>query len=87
MNDEEVKTPLKSNSDKLVESDIKVIGDKSTVCQLTMLIAYIRHAIQTKQCHDITVRVGSKSNSDFFGFQVNNREIKDYITQNLIEIN
>lgn len=73
--------------DKLVESHIKVIGDKSTVCQLTMLLAYIRHAIQNKQQKTITVNVGSKVNSDFFGFQVNDQEIKDYITQDSIDIN
>ncbi len=77
----------KSNQSKLVESNIKVIGDKSTVCEVVQLLAYIRHAIKNKQQIKIEVNVGSKVNSDFFGFQVNEQEIKDYITQNYIEIN
>lgn len=75
------------SKDKLVESHIKVIGDKSTVCQLTMLLAYIRHAIQNKEQKTIAVKIGSKVNSDFFGFQVNDQEIRDYLTQDTIEIN
>ena len=77
----------KSNQSKLVESNIKIIGDKSTVCEVVQLLAYIRHAIKNKQQIKIEVNVGSKVNSDFFGFQVNEQEIKDYITQDYIEIN
>lgn len=77
----------KTNQSKLVESNIKVIGDKSTVCEVIQLLAYIRHAIKNKQQIKIEVNVGSKVNSDFFGFQVNDQEIKDYISQEYIEIN
>lgn len=77
----------KVNQSKLVESFIKIIGDKSTVCEVIQLLAYIRYAIQNKQQTKIEVNVGSKVNSDFFDFQVNQQEIKDYIAQNYIEIN
>lgn len=77
----------KTIQSKLVESSIKVIGDKSTVCEVIQLLAYIRHAIKNKQQIKIEVNVGSKVNSDFFGFQVNEQEIKDYISQEYIEIN
>lgn len=77
----------KTNQSKLVESNIKVIGDKSTVCEVIQLLAYIRHAIKNKQKIKIEVNVGSKVNSDFFGFQINGQEIKDYISQSYIEIN
>lgn len=77
----------KTNQSKLVESNIKVIGDKSTVCEVVQLLAYIRYAIKNKQQIKIEVNVGSKVNSDFFGFQVNDQEIKDYIAQSYIEIN
>lgn len=77
----------KTIQSKLVESSIKVIGDKSTVCEVIQLLAYIRYAIKNKQQIKIEVNVGSKVNSDFFGFQVNEQEIKDYISQEYIEIN
>ena len=77
----------KTIQSKLVESSIKVIGDKSTVCEVIQLLAYIRHAIKNKQQIKIEVNVGSKVNSDFSGFQVNEQEIKDYISQEYIEIN
>ena len=77
----------KTIQSKLVESSIKVIGDKSTVCEVIQLLAYIRHAIKNKEQIKIEVNVGSKVNSDFFGFQVNEQEIKDYISQEYIEIN
>ena len=77
----------KTIQSKLVESSIKVIGDKSTVCEVIQLLAYIRHAIKNKEQIKIEVNVGSKVNSDFFVFQVNEQEIKDYISQEYIEIN
>lgn len=78
---------LETNPSKLVEIDVKIIGDKTTACQLVQLLAFIRHAIQNKKHSEIKVNIGSKVNSDFFGFQVNGSEIKDYITQSYIEIN
>ena len=36
---------LETNPSKLVEINVKIIGDKTTSCQLVQLLAFIRHAI------------------------------------------
>lgn len=71
----------------VADSDIRLIGDKMTICQVVQLLAYIRHAIKNNLQTEIKVKIGSKiANSDFM-FAVNGLEIPDYITQPEAEIN
>lgn len=71
----------------LLEANIRMIGDATTIADIVKLIAYIRHAIQNKEQATITVDIGKNVNSDFFGFQVNQSEIRDYLTQSQVSIN
>lgn len=71
----------------VVDSDVRLIGDKMTICQVVQLLAYIRHAIKNNLQTEIKVKIGGKiANSDFM-FAVNGLEIPDYITQPEVEIN
>lgn len=71
----------------VVDSDVRLIGDKMTICQVVQLLAYIRHAIKNNLQTEIKVKIGGKiANSDFM-FAVNGLEIPDYITQPEAEIN
>lgn len=70
-----------------VETNIKVIGDKTTVCQIVQLLAYIRHTIKNGEKTDITVKIGRNVADGHFLFDVNGLEIPDLITQKFVEIN
>jgi hypothetical protein len=71
----------------LVDTQIKIIGDRRPVNQVIKLLAYIRHAIKNNLQTEIKVKIGHNVvNSDFL-FDVNNFEIPDLITQKTIEIN
>ena len=87
MEQNEVNSENLKSLDGLSETDIKIIGDWSTICQVIQLLAYIRHAIKNKKQTEIKVNIGSNVNSDFFSFQVNNAQIRDYISKDYIEIN
>ena len=71
----------------IADSDLTLIGDKSTICQVVQLLAYIRHAIQNNLQTEIKVKVGHKIANGTFMFAVNGLEIPDYRTQDEIEIN
>ena len=72
---------------KHVETDIKIIGDKTTNTQIVMLLAYIRYFLQRKQSSEIKVNIGKHVNSDFFAIQVNDQEIPELIPKDSVDIN
>lgn len=76
---------LEYNSN-LVETHIKMIGHKLPISRIVLLLAYIRHAIQTGNKTEITVKIGNYINNCDFMFDVNDMQIDDYITKNEIEI-
>lgn len=71
----------------LTNSLIRVIGDKYTVCQVVQLLAYIRHAIKEDKPTEIKLKIGTKIAGGQFLFDVNQLEVPDYITQDVVEIN
>lgn len=76
-----------SYNNNLTETDVKLIGDQTTICQIVVLLSYIRHAIKNNMKTDISVKIGSKIANGQLLFDVNGLEIPDIITQNLVEIN
>lgn len=78
-NDEELKNSF--------ETDIKLIGDKNTITQIVILLAYIRRYLQTNTSGDIHVSIGKNMKTDFFAMQVNDQEIKDINPSENVEIN
>ena len=70
-----------------VETDIKIIGDKSTVSQIVLLLAYIRAYLQSKEDGEIKVKIGKNMVSQFFAFQVNDQEIVQVKPKDELEIN
>ena len=81
---EQVQSPFKKD---IADSDVTLIGDKPTICQIVQLLAYIRHAIQNNMKTEINVKIGHKIANGTFMFAVNGLEIPDYRTQPDIEIN
>lgn len=73
-------------NNKLVETNIKIIGDKTIICQIVQLLAYIRHSLKNNNKDTIKVNIGNTIANSQFMFDVNGLEIPDFITQNTIEI-
>lgn len=71
----------------LVETTVRFIGNKQTICQVVKLLAYIRHAVKNSKQTNISVNVGKHIVNTDFTFDVNDTEIPDLITQNTIDIN
>lgn len=71
----------------LAETNIKMIGDQSTLCQIVLLLSYIRHAIRNNMQTDINVKIGKKIANGQLMFDVNGLEIPDMIVQDNVEIN
>ena len=71
----------------LVETDVRIIGDSQAISQVVLLLAYIRHALRNNLHTKIEVEVGKDIANVDFAFDVNQQEIKDYISQEYIEIN
>lgn len=64
-----------------------MIGDQSTLCQIVLLLSYIRHAIRNNMQTNINVKIGQKIANGKFLFDVNGLEIPDMITKDFVEIN
>lgn len=75
------------NDSNLVETQIKLITDRTTACQIVQFLAYLRHAIKNNTQATINIKIGSKIANGKLLFDVNGLEIPDLITQDLVEIN
>jgi hypothetical protein len=71
----------------LAEVNIKMIGDNTTLCQIVLLLSYIRHAIKNNLKSNIDVKIGEKIANGQLMFDVNGLEIPDMIIQDKVEIN
>ena len=71
----------------LAEVNIKMIGDNTTLCQIVLLLSYIRHAIKNNLKSNIDVKIGEKIANSQLMFDVNGLEIPDMIIQDKVEIN
>lgn len=71
----------------LAEVNIKMIGDNTTLCQIVLLLSYIRHAIKNNIKSNIDVKICEKIANGQLMFDVNGLEIPDMIIQDKVEIN
>lgn len=71
----------------LVETNIRFLGDKTTIAQIVQLLAYIRHAVKYNLQTEINVKIGHKIMNTPLAMDVNEQEISDYVTQPEAEIN
>ena len=72
---------------RLVDTLVHFVGDKSTISQVVMLLASVRHAVKNNLRKDIVVQIGKNVVNKELLFDVNNQEIDDYIAKDFIEIN
>ena len=69
------------------EADIHLFGEKTTLTQVVVLLAYIRDMIQNKTPGDIKISIGKNLDTDVFSFTVNDQEIAHIKATNELEIN
>lgn len=82
-------TKYVQDSQKLVDypTELKFIGERTTICQVIQLLAYIRNAIKNNRRQDIKVTIGKNIENGKFLFDVNGQEIPDLKAQPTLEIN
>lgn len=69
------------------EADIRMFGDKTTLTQIVLLLAYIRYHIQSKMPGDIKISIGKHLETEAFSFSVNDQEVPQVIPEKELEIN
>ena len=69
------------------ETDIKLVGDMSTIREIIILLSYIRNIIDEGRSQDIVVSVGKNIKTEAFGMDVNGMEIPDIKSKGLAVIN
>lgn len=83
----QIQDNMLTTSANLAEADIKLIGDKTIICQIVQFLAYVRHAIKNNLQKDINVSIGNNIANGQLLFDVNGLEIPDLITQDHIDLN
>ena len=71
---------------KLIETDIKLVGDEIINGQIVLLLAYIRDILNNSEGTEIKVSVGKNLHIDSFAFSVNEQEIPVVKAKNTLEI-
>lgn len=71
----------------LVDTNVHLIGDMTTISQIVQLLAYIRHAVKNNSQQDILVKIGRNVVNTPLAMDVNGQEVKDFIAQDFIDIN
>lgn len=69
------------------DADIHIFGERTTLTQIVVLLAYLRDMIQSKTPGDLKLSVGKHLDTDVFSFTVNGQEISHIKAARELEIN
>lgn len=83
----ESQSDLDAYNNSLVETNIRLVGDKTAIAQTVQLIAYIRHAIRNNQKQNIHVTISNTVANIPYMMDVNGMEVPDLVTVNNVQIN
>lgn len=78
---------LDEYNNNLVETTIKLVGDRTAIAQTVQLLAYIRHAIRNNQQQTIQLNISNTVANIPYMMEVNGREVPDLVTVNKVQIN
>lgn len=67
--------------------DVKLFGEKTTLTQVVILLAFLRDLIQKKEPGEIKISVGKHLETDVFSFTVNGQEVPHAKAEKEMEIN
>lgn len=74
-------------NNNLVETNVRLMGDKTVVAQVIQLIAYIRHAVRNNLSTKIEVDIPNTVANVPFMFDANGMEVPDLVTVEKTQIN
>lgn len=80
-------TQLENYNFNKKETNIHLIGDRVILCQITQLLAYIKHAVNNNMTTTISVNINNTVANPTLLLDVNGLQIPDLVTQDSIDIN
>lgn len=78
---------LDSYNNNLVDTNIHLMGDSTTIAQVVQLLAYIRHALKNNAKTKIEVDISNTVANIDFMMDVNGMQVPDLVTTNKVQIN
>ena len=78
---------LDNYNNNLVETTVRLMGDKTVVAQVLQLLAYIRHGIRNNMKTTINVNIGSTVANVPFMIDANGMQVPDLVLVNDVKIN
>lgn len=78
---------LDSYNNNLVETNVRLMGDKTVIAQVIQLLAYIRHAIRNNINTTIEVDLQNTVANVPFMLDANGMQVPDLVTVEKVRIN
>ena len=78
---------LDNYNNNLVETNVRLMGDKTVVGQVVQLLSYIRHAIRNNLKTTIEVDIANTVANVPFMLDVNGMEVPDLVTVKKVQVN
>lgn len=83
----ESQAELDNYNNNLVETNVRLMGDRTIVGQVLQLLSYIRHAIRNNMKTTIEVDIANTVANVQFMLDANGREVPDLVTVKKAQIN
>ena len=83
----ETQADLDKYNNNLVETNVRLMGDKTIVAQVVQLLSYIRHAVRNNLKTSINVDIPITVANASFMFDANGLEVPDLVTVEKTQIN
>ena len=78
---------LDNYNNSLVETNVRLMGDKTVVAQVVQLLAYIRHAVRNNMKTKIEVDIPCTAANVPFMMDVNGMQVPDLVTVDKVKVN
>ena len=78
---------LDNYNNNLVETNVRLVGDKTVIAQVVQLLSYIRHAVQNNMKTKIEVDIPCTVANVQFMMDVNGMVVPDLVTVDKVQVN
>ena len=78
---------LDSYNNNLVETHVRLMGDKTIIAQVLQLLSYIRHAVRNNMKTTIEVEIPCTVANAQFMLDANGMQVPDLVTVEKVKIN
>lgn len=83
----ESQAELDNYNNNLVETNVRLVGDKTVVAQVVQLLSYIRHAVRNNMKTTIEVGINNTVANVPFMLDVNGLEVPDLVVVPKVQVN